>query len=154
MNTRFLLLLIALPVIVVDRITKAWAEANLQLGQPQEILGSFLQFNLVYNPGAAFSIFTDATWVFTVFAISFSVFLILFAGRIVRLPWKIAAGLGLGGAIGNLIDRIVNEPGIAQGHVVDFIMIPYWPIFNIADSSMSIAVVIIIIASLRGVDYK
>lgn len=154
MNTRFLLLLIALPVIAVDRITKAWAEANLQLGQPQEILGSFLQFNLVYNPGAAFSIFTDATWVFTVFAISFSVFLILFAGRIVRLPWKIAAGLGLGGAIGNLIDRIVNEPGIAQGHVVDFIMIPYWPIFNIADSSMSIAVVIIIIASLRGVDYK
>ena len=154
MNTRFLLLLIALPVIVVDRITKAWAEANLQLGQPQEILGSFLQFNLVYNPGAAFSIFTDATWVFTVFAISFSVFLIVFAGRIVRLPWKIAAGLGLGGAIGNLIDRIVNEPGIAQGHVVDFIMIPYWPIFNIADSSMSIAVVIIIIASLRGVDYK
>lgn len=147
-------MLIALPVIVVDRITKAWAEANLQLGQPQEILGSFLQFNLVYNPGAAFSIFTDATWVFTVFAISFSVFLILFAGRIVRLPWKIAAGLGLGGAIGNLIDRIVNEPGIAQGHVVDFIMIPYWPIFNIADSSMSIAVVIIIIASLRGVDYK
>lgn len=141
-------------MIVVDRITKAWAEANLQLGQPQEILGSFLQFNLVYNPGAAFSIFTDATWVFTVFAISFSVFLILFAGRIVRLPWKIAAGLGLGGAIGNLIDRIVNEPGIAQGHVVDFIMIPYWPIFNIADSSMSIAVVIIIIASLRGVDYK
>ena len=154
MNTRILLLLIALPVIVVDRITKAWAEANLQLGQPQEILGSFLQFNLVYNPGAAFSIFTDATWVFTVFAISFSVFLIVFAGRIVRLPWKIAAGLGLGGAIGNLIDRIVNEPGIAQGHVVDFIMIPYWPIFNIADSSMSIAVVIIIIASLRGVDYK
>lgn len=154
MNTRFLLLLIALPVVVVDRITKAWAETNLQLGQPQEILGSFLQFNLVYNPGAAFSIFTDATWVFTVFAISFSVFLIVFAGRIVRLPWKIAAGLGLGGAIGNLIDRIVNEPGIAQGHVVDFIMIPYWPIFNIADSSMSIAVVIIVLASLRGVDYK
>lgn len=154
MNTRLLLLLIALPVIVVDRITKIWAEANLQLGQPQEIVGSLLQFNLVYNPGAAFSIFTDATWVFTVFAITFSVFLISFANRIVRLPWKIAAGLGLGGAIGNLIDRIINEPGIAQGHVVDFVMIPYWPIFNIADSSMSIAVVLIIIASLRGVDYK
>jgi len=153
-NTRALLVVIALPLIGVDRITKIWAENNLQFAQPQEVIGTLLQFNLVYNPGAAFSIFTDATWVFTLFAIAFSLFILTFANRITTTPWKIAAGMGLGGAIGNLIDRIVNEPGIGQGHVIDFLMIPYWPIFNIADASMSIAVAIIIIASLRGIDYK
>lgn len=154
MNTRALLLVVALPIIVLDRVTKIWAEANLQVGFPKEVIGSIVQFNLVYNPGAAFSIFTDATWVFTIFAFGFSIAILLFATRIHTLPWKIAAGMGLGGAVGNLIDRIVNEPGIGQGHVIDFIMVPAWPIFNVADSSMSLAVVTIIIASLRGVDYK
>jgi signal peptidase II len=153
-KTRFLLILIALPLILIDRLTKVWAESNLQLGRPEEVVGTLLQFNLVYNPGAAFSILTDATWVFTIFALCFSTFILLFAQRITTLPWKIAAGLGLGGAVGNLIDRIVNGPAIGQGPVIDFIMVPYWPIFNIADASMSIAVVIIVIASLRGVDYK
>lgn len=154
MNTRVLLLLVAIPIIILDRITKIWAEANLEVGFPEDIVGTVLQFNLVYNPGAAFSIFTDATWIFTLFALGFSSAIIVFANRITTIPWKIAAGMGLGGAVGNLIDRIVNEPGIGQGHVVDFIMIPYWPIFNVADSSMSLAVITIIIASLRGVDYK
>lgn len=154
MNTRARLIFIASPLIVVDRITKVWAENNLQFGKPQEVFGSLLQFNLVYNPGAAFSIFTDATWVFTLFAIAFAIFILVFANRITTTPWKIAAGLGLGGAIGNLIDRIMNEPEIGQGHVIDFLMIPYWPIFNIADASMSTAVAIIVIASLRGIDYK
>ena len=154
MNTRARLLVIASPLIVVDRITKVWAENNLQFGKPQEVIGSLLQFNLVYNPGAAFSIFTDATWVFTLSAIAFAIFILVFANRITTTPWKIAAGLGLGGAIGNLIDRIVNEPGIGQGHVIDFLMMPYWPIFNVADASMSTAVAIIVIASLRGIDYK
>lgn len=154
MNTRALLLVVALPIIVLDRMTKIWAEANLQVGFPKDVIGSIVQFNLVYNPGAAFSILTDATWVFTVFAFGFSIAILLFATRIRTLPWKIAAGMGLGGALGNLIDRIVNEPGIGQGHVIDFIMVPYWPIFNVADSSMSLAVVTILIASLRGVDYK
>lgn len=153
-NTRVLLIVVALPIIVLDRLTKIWAETNLQVGFPKEVIGSILQFNLVYNPGAAFSILTDATWVFTLFAFAFSLAILMYANRIKTLPWKIAAGMGLGGAVGNLIDRIVNEPGVGQGHVIDFIMIPYWPIFNIADSSMTLAVVIIMIASLRGVDYK
>ena len=154
MNTRLLILAIASPIIFFDRVTKVWAEGNLEFGRPEEVIGSLLQFNLVYNPGAAFSILTDATWVFTVFATCFTIFVISFAHRIETLPWKIAAGMGLGGAVGNLIDRMINPPAVGQGHVIDFIMIPYWPIFNIADSSMTLAVVLIMLASLRGVDYK
>lgn len=117
----------------VDQVSKAWALATLT-GQPaQELLGPFLRLFLIRNPGAAFSVGTGSTWILTVLAVVIIVVVIRSARRLGSRRWALAFGLLLGGALGNLTDRLLREPGFGQGHVVDFIDYNGWFIGNVAD---------------------
>lgn len=148
---------IALPVaavvIVVDQITKAWAESALVEHVRQPFIGTFLQLHLLYNPGAAFSMFTNATWVFALFSTAICIAILTNAQKVRNTGWQIALGGVLGGAAGNLVDRLTNAPGFGRGLVVDFLELPYWPVFNIADSSVVISATAMVLMSLRGINY-
>lgn len=145
--------LIASAVVLLDRSSKIWAENSLTQGQSQQVIGELLQFHLTFNPGAAFSIFTNATWVFTLFSASVSGYILFKAKQITSKLWQIGAGGILGGAIGNLIDRFINAPGFPNGHVTDFLQLPNWPVFNVADSSVFVSAIFLIIISTRGINY-
>ena len=145
------LVVVAVPVYVADQLTKAWATANLQPDQPRELLGSVLRLNLIRNSGAAFSIGTGATWILTAIACSVVLFVLFTARRLGSRGWALALGLLLGGSLGNLTDRMFRVPGPGRGHVVDFLQLPHFPIFNIADSAIVTAAVLIALMAFRGV---
>ena len=134
----------------LDFFTKNWAVENLS-GAPRKIFGEFLKLTLFRNPGAAFSMATGFTIVFTTIALSVVVFIAWYAARITSPWWAYVAGLVLGGVLGNLSDRIFREPGFLYGHVIDWIEIPHWPIFNVADSSIFIAAGIAIILTIKNI---
>lgn len=134
----------------LDFLTKNWAIANLS-SSPRKVIGSFLQLTLLRNPGAAFSMATGFTIVFTSISIFVVLFIARYASRITSSGWTYVAGLVLGGVLGNLTDRIFREPGFLYGHVIDWIELPHWPIFNIADSSICIAAAIAIVLTVRNV---
>lgn len=136
--------------VVVDQLTKIWAERTLAGRDPISVVGELLQLRLLYNPGAAFSMGTDSTWVFTVLASVVVVAIVWQARRLGSLAWAVALGLLLGGAAGNLVDRLVREPGPGRGHVVDFLALPNFPVFNVADIGITCAAVLIILLALRG----
>ncbi|MCX6403328.1 MAG: signal peptidase II [Actinobacteria bacterium] len=145
--------LIASAVVVLDRSSKIWAENSLTPGISKPVIGELLQFHLTYNPGAAFSIFTNATWFFTLFSTFVVGYIIFKAKMITSKVWQIGVGGILGGAIGNLIDRAINNPGFPNGHVTDFLQLPNWPVFNVADSSVCLSAIFLIILSMRGINY-
>lgn len=136
---------------LADQLTKAWALGNLDPGAPVNLLGDFIRLNLIRNPGAAFSIGNGATWVLTLIAFGVLVVIIRTARRIGSRGWALALGLLLGGAMGNLTDRMVREPGPGRGHVVDFI--DYFGLFigNVADIAIVGAAVVIGVLALRGI---
>lgn len=148
------LFITALLVVALDLATKVWAVANLENQGDIEVLGSFLKLSFLRNPGAAFSIGTNVTWVFTIISIAVSVAILLLAKRVANRIWAIALGGMLGGALGNLGDRIFRSPELFQGHVVDFILLPNYPMFNISDSAVVIAAITMTILSIRGVEYS
>lgn len=141
----------ALAVVILDQVTKAVAVVVLEHEPPIALLGNFLQLSFARNPGAAFSFGTSATWLFTLIAMSASVLIIRLTPRVASQSWAIIFGCVLGGAVGNLIDRIFRSPGVLRGHVVDFIQLPHYPMFNIADSAISCAAVAGIVLTLRSV---
>jgi signal peptidase II len=145
------LLIVTVPIYVADQLTKAWAVANLEPGHPQAVIGSVLQLNLTRNSGAAFSIATGATWVLTAIACSVVIFIVVIARRLGSRGWALALGLLLGGSLGNLTDRMFRAPGPGRGHVVDFIELPHYPIFNVADSAIVSAAVLIAVLAFRGI---
>ncbi len=134
----------------LDFFTKNWALENFSDG-PQKIIGDFLQFTLFRNPGAAFSMATGFTIVLTTISIAVVIFIARYASRITSPWWAYVAGLVLGGVLGNLSDRLFREPGFLQGHVIDWIEIPHWPIFNVADSSIFIAAGIAILLTSKNI---
>ena len=146
--------LVALLALGTDIATKSWAVASLSNGQPRPIVGSFLKFQYARNSGAAFSMATGSTWIFTLVAAFVVVGIVVVAGRIRSLAWAVALGLLLGGSLGNLSDRIFRSPGQFRGRVVDWIELPHWPIFNIADSAIVIAASLIALLSIRGIGYR
>lgn len=152
-SRRLLVLLLALAaaVLAVDQVTKAWAVTALSEGERTPLLGDLLGLTLLYNPGAALSIATGMTWVFTVAAVAVTVVVLRISARLGSRSWAVALGLLLGGAVGNLVDRLFREPGFAVGHVVDFIA--YGDVFvgNVADIAIVAAAGLIILLSLRGV---
>lgn len=141
----------AVVVYVADQLAKAWALAHLQPDVPQDLLGPVLRLDLTRNPGAAFSIATSATWVLTLIAAAVVVVIIVTSRRLGSLGWAWALGLLLGGSLGNLTDRMIRPPGVGRGHVVDFLMLPHWPIFNVADSAIVSAAVLIGLLAVRGI---
>lgn len=135
----------------IDQATKAWAAASLDPWHPRELVGTLLQLHLTRNPGAAFSIATNATWLLTAIATAVIIATIVVARRLHSRAWACALGLLIGGALGNLTDRIFRAPGGGEGHVVDFLELPHWPIFNVADMCVVGAACLIALLALRGV---
>src|SRR5919112_6618126 len=147
--------LIAVAVLALDIVTKVVAVAQLEDRAPVEILGGLVYLQLVRNPGAAFSLATGYTWVLTIVAIAVVVVILRVARRLRSTGWAVALGLVLGGALGNLTDRIFRAPGPLQGHVVDTVSLfapdgSIWPVFNVADSAIVCGGVLLVVLALLG----
>lgn len=145
------LLLVSGIVLALDLVSKIVAVATLSERAPIELLGGLLTLRLTRNAGAAFSIGVGMTVVFTAVAVVVIVAILRMARRLYSLPWAIALGGLLGGALGNLTDRIFRSPGVFRGHVVDFIELPNWPVFNVADSAIVGAGVLMFALAARGI---
>ena len=142
--------LTAVTIWLFDFVTKTWALSNFS-SDPQPVIGTFLQFTLLKNSGAAFSFASGFTLIFSLLAVAVGATIIRFAGRITSRGWLTCAGLLLGGVLGNLTDRAFREPGFFLGHVIDWIQIPNWPIFNVADIAISTAALLAFIQTMRNV---
>lgn len=145
-----MVLLVALVWAGLDQATKVWAESALTRGEPVPVVGDLLQLHLTYNSGAAFSLGTGWTGVVTTIATLVSIAIVWQAFRTRSLAWALTLGLLLGGAVGNLVDRYFRPPSVGLGHVVDFLALPNFPVFNIADMGVTTAAVLIVVLSLRG----
>ena len=132
------------------RDRKQWALASLADGDIP-VLGDWFTFHLTFNPGAAFSTGTGFTLVFTCLAMVAVGVVLWLSRRLASTGWALALGLLLGGVSGNLTDRIFREPERFHGHVVDFLMLPHWPVFNVADMCINVAAGLIILQTFRGI---
>ena len=150
MTWRPALWLVAIAVIAVDQLTKVWALAALEPGERHQVLGDLLSFQLVFNSGAAFSLGNDNTWVMTLIAVVVTVGIVYFARRAHSTLAVTLFGIGLGGAVGNLIDRIFREPSFGQGHVVDMINYNGWFVGNVADIAIVGVAAVVLVMSFRG----
>ena len=146
---------LAVVVLAADQFTKQLALENLPYEQPVPVIGDFLIFYLVRNPGAAFSLGEGVTWIFTIALAAVAVAIVwLAATRVKSRLWAVALGLLLGGVLGTLTDRMFREPGFPVGHVIDFINTPWMmpAIYNIADIfivSMMIGVALLVLVGLH-----
>lgn len=149
---------LALVVIALDQVTKLLVVANIDpAGAPKRILGGLVYLSVFRNAGAAFSTATGLTWVLALVAIAVVVVIIRMAGKLRSIAWAIALGLILGGAIGNLLDRIFRSPGFLRGHVVDFISLfepdgRHFAVFNLADSGITLGAVALVLTAFAGID--
>lgn len=139
-------------VLAADQLTKWWATSALvEGGEPVRLVGDLLSFRLIFNPGAALSIGNGMTGVLTVVVVAVVVVIVRQMRRIGSRGWAVALGLLLGGALGNLVDRLAREPGFARGHVVDFIDYAGFFVGNVADIAIVAAAALIVLLSLRGI---
>ncbi|WP_232835547.1 signal peptidase II [Actinocorallia populi] len=145
-----LLAAVAAVALLADQVTKILVVARLEGQRPIELLGGLTTLRVTRNSGAAFSIGTGMTWVFTIIAIGVVIAIVRTARDLRSTPWAISLGLLLGGALGNLADRILRAPGGFQGHVVDWIEWPNWPVFNLADSAIVCGGVLAVVLAARG----
>jgi signal peptidase II len=141
-------LLIAAVVVIIDQLTKQWALNALGDGETIDVIGS-LRFNLAFNRGMAFSQGAGFGPVIGVVALLVVVCLLISIGRTGSRIYPWAVGLIIGGAIGNLLDRLFREPGWLRGGVVDFIDLQWWPIFNVADIAITVGGALLLLSSLR-----
>ncbi|MGH6656005.1 MAG: signal peptidase II [Actinocrinis sp.] len=144
------LLVVAILVYGLDAGSKALVVAKMHYGVPIKLLGPALRLYYTRNSGAAFSIGETYTIIFTAIAVGVVVVILRLSRKLFSLPWAIALGLLLGGAFGNLTDRLARAPGVLRGWVVDFIQIPHWPIFNLADSAICVGGVLMVLLAFRG----
>jgi signal peptidase II len=146
-----ILLAVAAGVLTLDIVSKAIVVATLSDRLPIRLLGGLLTLREDRNPGAAFSIGgPSSTILFTAIAVGVIIFIVRTARRIYSLAWAVALGLLLGGAMGNLTDRIFRAPGPFRGWVVDWIELPHWPVFNLADSAIVCGGVLMVLIAARG----
>lgn len=148
-----LLFSVAATVLLLDVITKVLAVELLMPGQPVSIIGDTVTWTLVRNSGAAFSMATGYTWVLTLVATGVVVGIIWMGRRLVSVWWAIGLGMILGGALGNLVDRFFRSPGPLRGHVVDFLSVGWWPVFNVADPAVVGGAILLVVLSLFGYDF-
>lgn len=140
---RGLLAATVLAVAAIDQISKIVAVGALEGRAPVDLLGEWFQLTLLRNPGAAFSMGTGSTWLFTTIQIVFIV-AVAVGSKWLRTPWPaISAGLIAGGAAGNLIDRLFRDPSFYFGHVVDFLSVRGFAVFNLADSAITVGVIML-----------
>ena len=136
---------------ILDLATKLWAVSTLSHRSDIKVIGSFFKLTLVRNSGAAFSLAAGATIFLSIFGILFLCAILYFSPRITSKGWAVVLGLVMGGILGNLVDRIFREPGVLRGHVIDWMQLPNWPIFNIADSAIVIAALIAMVLTARNI---
>ena len=153
-----LLAVIAASVVILDLISKIIIVATIDPNEPVRVLGGLVYLSLIRNSGAAFSMATGYTWILALVAIGVVIVIIRMAPKMRSTPWAVSLGLVLGGALGNLIDRIFRSPGFLQGHVVDFVSVfgpnaEYFPVFNVADSAITIGGISLVITALMGIDF-
>ena len=153
-NRRLVILTFAIAafVVVADQVSKMLAIRYLEGQDPVELLGGLVTLTFLRNPGAAFSLGTGYTFIFTAIAITVSVVIVRSSRKLGSIGWAIAFGGLLGGAIGNLLDRLFREPGFFQGHVVDWITFPNFAVFNLADSAIVCSAVLMVLLALRGIE--
>ena len=156
-RTRLLLLLAAL-VLLADLGTKLLVVATIDRGENLRVLGGLVYLTHARNTGAAFSFAEGFTVVFTLIAVAVAVVIVRTARRLASLGWAVSLGLVLGGAVGNLVDRVFREPGFLRGGVVDFVSVlapdgEVYPIFNVADSAIVCGGVLGAVLALRGIEF-
>jgi signal peptidase II len=147
-----LLLSVAAVIFVLDLVSKLLVVANLSDRlTPVTLIPDVLDLQLTRNAGAAFGFAAGATVIFTVVAAAVVVFIVRTARKLASVGWAWALGLLLGGAVGNLGDRLFRAPGPLRGHVVDWIHLHHWPVFNVADSAIVIGGLLAVFLSMRGI---
>ena len=149
---RVLLAVIALSVLVLDLVTKLLVVAELEGQRVVELLGGELLLSVSRNSGAAFSVGQGATLLFTAVAVVVVVVILRISGRVRSAGWALSLGLLLGGASGNLVDRLFRSPGPGRGGVVDWIALGWFPSFNVADSGIVVGGMLAVLLSFRGVE--
>lgn len=148
------LVAVAAVVVATDLASKVAVVANLEGRGPVELAGGLLTLRVIRNPGAAFGLGVGMTVLFTAVAVAVVIAIARIAPRLRSLPWALALGLILGGAVGNLVDRLFRSPGPFRGHVVDFFDLAGFPwIFNVADAGITVGGALMVLTALRGIDY-
>ncbi len=142
---------VAVLVIVADLVSKLAVVANMTMYDTHDVIGGLLKITYTRNAGAAFSVGEGMTAVFGLVAVGVAVAIVRTARSLRSLTWAITLGLLLGGAIGNLGDRVFRSPGFLRGHVVDWIQLPHWPVFNLADSAICCGGALAVLLSWRGI---
>jgi signal peptidase II len=150
---------VAVAVFALDLISKVLVAANLPMTHPPvRVLGGVIYLDQTRNSGAAFSLGAGFTVLLTVVALAVVAVILRSAGRLQSAGWACALGLVLGGAVGNLVDRVFREPGVLRGHVVDWISLfgpdaKYWPIFNVADAGIVCGAICAGVLVMFGVEF-
>ncbi len=143
----------AIGVVVVDHLVKAWVDQHTVGETFAEFLGGLVRFTYVQNSGAAFSIGAGYTWIFTLIAVAVAVIILRVSRRLGSIWWAIALGGLLGGLLGNLLDRLTRPPGFGVGHVIDFVQVAHFGgIFNVADAFITCSAALMVVLALLGVE--
>lgn len=150
-NRMLVLAVASMLIYATDVVTKIIAVQQLAHRRPVEVFGSVFTLELVRNPGAAFGLGVGMTIVFSAVSVGVIVGILRAAPRLGSLWWALVFGLVLGGALGNLTDRVLRHPGFGRGHVVDFLHITHWPVFNVADSAFCVAGGIVVLLAIKNV---
>ena len=149
--SRWLYLVVALVAITFDQLTKNLAIATLELGTSYPVLGDLLSWRLLYNDSAAFGLGFGYTWILAVISSVAALATIWYSRKLQSISWLLMIGVFLGGVVGNLIDRLIREPSFGNGHVVDFIQVPFnFPIFNLADTFIVSMAILSVLRVMRG----
>jgi signal peptidase II len=148
-----LLLVLAAVIVAADQLSKLAVVATIAPGEEVPVLGHVVTFTQLRNVGAAFSFAQGATILFTVIALAVAVVIVRTSRRLYSAAWAVALGLVLGGALGNLIDRILRSPGFLRGGVVDFVKVGWWPVFNVADSAIVCGGILGALLAVRGIEF-
>ncbi len=138
-------------VVALDVVSKIIVVATLSDRPPVRLVDGVLRLTETRNAGAAFSIGTGATFLFTAVAVAVVVVIARTARRLRSIGWALVLGLLLGGALGTLVDRLFRSPGVGRGHVVDWIELPHWPVFNLADSAIVVGGIAAVLLGMRGI---
>ena len=141
---------VAWAVWIIDLATKIWAVENLSYRSNIKVFGDFFQLTYVRNPGAAFSFASGATIFLSLFSLVVMIAILYYSPKITSGGWAVVLGLVLGGILGNMGDRIFREPGVLRGHVIDWLQLPNWPVFNIADTAIVTAALISMVLTARN----
>ena len=142
---------VAWTIWILDLATKIWAVNNLSFKSNIKVIGEFFQLTLVRNPGAAFSFATGATIFLSLFSLVVMVVVLYYSPKITSRGWAVVLGLVLGGILGNMVDRIFREPGVLRGHVIDWLQLPNFPVFNIADTAIVSAALLSMVLTARNI---